>query len=1527
MPDTVLSTNNAGVIKTNLIAVTVDEVTYGTGGHWPEWSDGGGSSLELRDPRADHRQPSNWADSDETRKAPWTMISATGTLDNGSSTPDQLQVLLMGSGECLIDNVQVIPPGGANLVANPGFESSSTGWTAEGTMSKSTRETTEGQGSSRSYHLRAVERGDNQLNRVRTGLSASLSPGTSGVTLKAAARWLRGSPEILLRLRGNWLECGATLALPVSPGTPGARNSAWIENLPPSITQVTHHPVLPQNGEPITVTALVQDPDGISAVDLAYRLDPAATYTFLAMADDGNGPDAVSNDGLFSARIPGQSVGSLVAFYVRAIDRFSPAGTSRFPADAPAHECLVRVGETQPSGHYPVYRMWMTQSTYERWRDRPELDNTPLDITFVLDNSRVIYNAQALYAGSPYIAPGYSSPTSGRCGYTITFPEDDRFLGGTDLVLDWPGGHGNETTAMQEQLGYWVADQLNLAFSHRYTIRLHVIGVTDEARRAVFEAVQQPAKDYVEQWSAERTSGDFFKVDRAFEFNNSGGMIADPQPRLQNFTTTGGLKKREKYRWNFMFRGSPRVHDYTNLFALVDAIAAAKPEPYTAAVAGLADTEQWMRIFAVSHIINNFDAYGHAIGKNMYAWRPDGGKWQFFLFDLDWLMLAANGYGFTASSGPLFNSEDPEIGFMYGFPPFARSYWRGVEDAISGPFAPENYNPVMDAKYRSLQANGIKWCDGQSLTPPTAVRAWFAERRAFLQSQLASVAAPFAVDPSVTVNNGVGIVSGVAPVGVVAVAINGVPWQVTWNSVNTFTAMVALVPGNNGFAVTGLDIRGQIIAGASNYVSVTYAGTMVSPVGNVVFNEIMFNPLDPEAQYVELFNNSTSQAFDLSGFKINGLGYTFPGGSVIQPLSYLMLVKSRLAANIAYGAALKIADEFSGSLQSDGETLSLLQPGLTPEQDLVVDRVRYEAVAPWAIPAGGTSLQAIAPMVDNSRVGNWATGTTSPVASPQWVYFWTNVTPGSSRFYLYMTNVGDIYLDDLRIVAGPSPHMGVNAVINGDFELPLAGTWNLAGSFASSTLSTAVKHTGNSSLHLIATAAGTGSGNSIYQDLTPALTNGGTYTLSFWYLQGTGGAVAARFSGAASAFIAGQTPYLPAPALSRTPGAVNSVKAVLPEFPTIWLNEVLPENVTGPADNFGQRDPWIELYNPGSNVLSLSGYYLGTNYASPARWAFPPQAVIGPGQFLAIWADGQPDQGTGTVLHTNFKLAPVAGTLALSRYVNNNLQIIDYVTYSGVPANHSFGDVPDGQPFYRQAMYLTTLGTTNSATQPGIQVSINEWMSENTSVLVDPATTKPEDWFELYNPSETDAPLSGYFLTDNLADPFQFQIPAGFKVPAHGYLLVWADSKASANTNTSELHVSFKLDKDGEALGLFAPSGLAIDAVSFGAQSANIPEGRIPDGGSLRLFLPTPTPRTANIPPPALTPPALSQFGWASPGVLSLTFGAWPGHVYRVEYKPELSAPAWIPLGADLLAPAGEITVQDSGANAGQRFYRVLQIQ
>lgn len=1497
-PDCIITTNSSGVLITNLIHVVVDEVTYSTGGQWPQWADGGGSSIERVDVRASGRFPSNWADSDETRKAPWTIISATGTIDNGSSTADQLQVLLMGAGECLLDDVQVLTPAGNNLIANGTFESGATGWTAEGTESQSGLETTEGYNSARSYHVRAVGRGDNQINRIRTPLTSTLASGTRNVTIRAAVRWLKGHPQILLRLRGNWLECAGDMALPAYPGTPGAPNSRAAANAPPAITEVRHEPVLPNVGEPVVVSARVEDPDGVASVSLRYRIDPGSTVVQLPMKDDGTDGDLVGGDGIFSATIPGQATRAIVAFSIEATDRSTPPASSKFPSDAPTRECLVRVGEEQPAGNLPVYRIWMTRATLNTWTSRHKLDNSPFDVTFVLGNWRAIYNANAMYAGSPYIAPGFTGPDSGRCGYSLEMPPDNRFLGDTDLVLDWPGGHGNETTAIQEQMAYWIADKLNLAFSHRYHIRLHVNGVTDTARRAVFEAVIQPAGRFVRAWVPDKPEGQFFKIDRAFEFSDSGGLIADPMPRLQNFTTTGGAKKREKYRWTWMYRSTPRVHDYTNLFALVDALNAASPEPYTTATFGLVDVEQWMRIFAVEHIIVNFDSWGHIIGKNMYAYLPREGKWQLYMFDLDWLMLVSTRYSanYGPKTAPLFESEDPTVSRMYAHPPFLRAYWRAVRDAINGPFDPAVCEPLMDVKYRNLLENGVGWCDGSALTSPAAVKTWFRDRRAFLQSQLATVTVPFSVSPSVTVSNGLGVLTGTAPVQVNALAINGQPWQVHWTSVTNWMAVVPLQTGTNVFSVVGLDPQGRPLTGASNVVTAVYDRVVPSPVGSVVINEILYNPPLPKAEFVELFNTSATHGFDLSGFEIDGLDYTFPAGAYIPPRGFLVLARDRVAFDMAYGPGVLVFDQYNGDLRAEGETLSIQQPGPASAPALIVDRVRYESASPWPPTAPGVALQLRDPAQDNGRVANWAVANTN-ITGPSSV---TLLTYESVWRYMQVSNLDGINwmareFDDTAWPTGPGllayennqtitplihtilnpPATATNNVASGHayyFRIPVIVTNDLAGYAITANAYVddgAVFYVNGSEVkrlriaedvpvtNLTFTTSQPPGGDATAPDvftLPAQLFPLGTNLVAVEVHQNQPNSSDITFGLQLTAELQGTA------SAAATPGAPNSVTTLLPPFPTLWLNEVQVENSSGLTDNAGEHDPWIELFNSGTNAVNMAGFFLSDSYSNLAIWAFPSNAVVPPGGFLVVWCDAQSHQTTPAALHAGFRLSPGAGQVALSRGMSGTNQLVDYLTYTNLPADWAYGDLPDGQPFFRGQWPVSTPGAPNTSVVAPLRVFINEWMADNTRTLADPADGQFEDWFELYNAGTNIANLGGCYLSDNLTNRFQFRIPNNgrYVIPPGGYFLVWADNEAGQNSaDFSDLHVSFALNKGGEAIVLSAPDGAIADAVSFGPQTSDVSQGRFPDGAEEIVSMALPTPRTPNRlsnTPPVLVP-------------------------------------------------------------------------
>ena len=88
---------------------------------------------------------------------------------------------------------------------------------------------------------------------------------------------------------------------------------------------------------------------------------------------------------------------------------------------------------------------------------------------------------------------------------------------------------------------------------------------------------------------------------------------------------------------------------------------------------------------------------------------------------------------------------------------------------------------------------------------------------------------------------------------------------------------------------------------------------------------------------------------------------------------------------------------------------------------------------------------------------------------------------------------------------------------------------------------------------------------------------------------------------------------------------------------------------------------------------------------------------------------------------------------------------------------------------------------------PTIQVNLNEFMAANAAFLEDPAEPGEfPDWIELYNPLPNDVDLGGLYLTDDLAMPTKYQIPAGVILPGNGYLVFYADEDPEQDDDDSD---------------------------------------------------------------------------------------------------------------------------------------------
>lgn len=132
--------------------------------------------------------------------------------------------------------------------------------------------------------------------------------------------------------------------------------------------------------------------------------------------------------------------------------------------------------------------------------------------------------------------------------------------------------------------------------------------------------------------------------------------------------------------------------------------------------------------------------------------------------------------------------------------------------------------------------------------------------------------------------------------------------------------------------------------------------------------------------------------------------------------------------------------------------------------------------------------------------------------------------------------------------------------------------------------------------------------------------------------------------------------------------------------PALFINEFMAKNGTTLPDPFGEYDDWIEIYNADPVTVWLGDKYLTDNLNNPTKWAFP-DTSIAPGDFLLIWADGQPQQGP---LHTTFALDRDGEEIGIYEAGVSGYVSIDTVRFGYQLTDVSMGRYPDGGGGWQQ---------------------------------------------------------------------------------------------------------------------------------------------------------------------------------------------------------------------------------------------------
>ena len=327
------------------------------------------------------------------------------------------------------------------------------------------------------------------------------------------------------------------------------------------------------------------------------------------------------------------------------------------------------------------------------------------------------------------------------------------------------------------------------------------------------------------------------------------------------------------------------------------------------------------------------------------------------------------------------------------------------------------------------------------------------------------------------------------------------------------------------------------------------------------------------------------------------------------------------------------------------------------------------------------------------------------------------------------------------------------------------------------------------------------------------------------------------------------------------------------------INEFLASNAAIIADQDGEFEDWIELYNNSNATINLAGYALSDDAENLAQWAFPAGTTIPARGYLIIWADDDEDQAG---LHANFKLSSGGETIYLT---NTTGAFVDTIEYKDQTTDISFGRIPNGTGDF--LVMSPTFNAENNADSDGDGINadndcndadaaigakqtpgticndninitqddqiqsdgctctgiipaanglvINEIMASNSVTMAD-QDGEFEDWIELYNNGSASIDLTGYFLSDNINNLTKWEFPEGTTIAANGYVTVWADEDGMQEG----LHANFKLSASAESVYLLSPIGELIDQINYSDQKPDVGLGRNPNGtGDFQQIIPT----------------------------------------------------------------------------------------
>ena len=949
-----------------------DEVNYYDSGKWPTTADGGGSSLELVDPDTNNNTADAWAASNESDRNSWQTYSyeAIATEDGiGDQLFHELQIGLLDAGELLLDDVSVIESNATEFIQNGDFESDPLGSTPDkwrvigthGSHGNTVVIADPDDPGNQCLHVVSTGPTENKHNKLETTFANSEEVVIGNTyQIRFRAKWVSGSNQLNTRLYFNYLQKTHVLNAAETWGTPGSANTAAIPNAGPSLSNLSHSPVVPDAGEAVTVNIKASDPDGISSLTLHYSVN-GASYQSRSMS---------LSDELFTATIPGQSASAVVHFYVEGLD--SSNRVSSFPEGSTEGGAFYKVqdGLADTSGLRHNFRIIMAESDRSfLFLNTNRMSNDRFRATVIEDEETVYYDVRLRLKAS-----AHGRFQNASYGFNIRFHPDQKFRGVHDSI-------SVERGALSQQLmAKYLTNRAGGGYWSFYDDVAYIIPPT-EARRGVglLSMSRHTGSFWDGLFPEEEESGTLFNLE--LHYNPTTTDTGGPEglkigtPRTQEkgkyrLIDRGGDK--EPYRWGFQIRSGRDRDDYSQIIALNQAIGNLSGSALKTALDDLIDVDQWMRTFAMLSLNGSDDIYGRLWEHNFRFYvRPTDGKIICLQWDLDrTFRLAAN-----APVVPTVNRDGTPypVAKVFAIPEYRRIFDGHVDDLIQTTF---------NSDYLASTQSGLAAAIGSGVNFTNYVT----NRAEFMQTRLPSPAAF-----TITTNGGADFsesdsavdLTGTGSYEVFSIEVNGTETPITWTGADSWQVTVPIGVGPNPLVLTARNYHGVEVG--NDFITVTNTSNVdLANVGNTLISELHYHPalpndaeieeghnVDNDFEFIELANTSNSFVDYTNVTFTNGLTFTMPVGTVLAPGERVVLVADEEAFEFRYGVDLvRIVGEFTGNLSNSGERIRLA----AADGSTIVD-FTYSDDEPWPEESDGDGYSLVLRGDDPILSSDWRLST------------------------------------------------------------------------------------------------------------------------------------------------------------------------------------------------------------------------------------------------------------------------------------------------------------------------------------------------------------------------------------------------------------------------------------------------------------------------------------------------------------------------------------------------------------------------